>query len=388
VGKKDTVDKLDADALAIATKYLLGREERRIPLSELAERHNTTKSTLHRRLIKWKREGRFKLIDNLDTRTTVRALERDPVLEQMLVDGTKLFRAHVVRTSGAEAAYTKEYLEDPGTQRALNAYRAGDALHRALGEETASLLLERLRPDMTIGLASGRAVSFAVDRIRELVEGKSPWTRRDHRIRLVSLCGGARVGTWVIPTDRDLDADENVFVLAAALNVPQDCVSYMGDWISMDRDQREQEVQGYELDLALVGLGQLNTRHHFFRHSGRLQLGAVKKPLERIKDWQVKKPTLLHRVGEIGHRLFPVGGTKGLPEDFLEAIQEINGLTRAVPAETIGKAREIIMVAGGRQKARVLAELARGRWSGAPIDHRRLTLVTDAWTAEEILRTA
>lgn len=386
--KKDTVDELDANALAIATELLLRRVEgRRVSLRELAKQYHTTASTLHRRLAKWAEERRFELVDRLDGGTTARALGRDSGLEQRLVEGTKLLRARVVRISGAEAAYTEEYLEDPGAQCALKAYRAGDALHRTLAEETAKYFFEHLRRDMTIGLASGRGVGFTIERLRELVENNPPWTRGNDSIRLVSLCGGARVGTWATPTDRDLDADENVFVLATALNVPQDNVSYMGGWISMDRDRPEQELPRYELDLALIGLGQLNTRHHFFHHYGELQLGAVKEPLQRIKHWQSNNPALLHRVGEIGHRVFPVGGTEGLPEDLLEAIQEINKFIRAVPGETIGQAREAILVAAGAQKATVLSQLAKGMWSEAPIDPRGLTLITDAWTAEEILRT-
>ena len=240
---------------------------------------------------------------------------------------------------------------------------------------------------MTIGLASGRGVGFTIMKLAELAEKQPSEFRGLDSIRLVSLCGGGHVGTWATPINRDLDADQNAFVLGSILRIPRTNVRYMGGWISLDPEQPQGELDfHYQLDLALVGLGQLNTRHHFFHHYGEVQLGAMGAPLQTIKDWQERDQSLLFKIAEIGHRLFPVGGVEGLPQDCLDAVDEVNQRILAVPHQKLMQATEVILVAGGAQKVHALSMLLNSRCPDAPIDLRKLTLVTDAWTAEEIIR--
>ncbi len=376
-------DMLESQALDIATAHLLRRES----LVELGREYHFAASTIHRRLSKWLDQGRFELVDRLDSRTMAHALDTNYRLSNELKQATGIWRAIVANIFGAEAAQTDQYLEDPCTQNAQIAYRAGDELHKALGKIAADYLLNRIQRNTSIGLASGRGVGFTVMGLADLVKERSLYTSGYEAVRIQSLCGGARVGAWATTVARDLDADENVFHLAAILRVPRDNIRYLGGWISTDQNLSRPEFDPqYSLDLVVVGLGQLNTGHHFFCHYGEVQLGAMADPLRRIRELQSDIPELINKVADIGHRLFPVGSGSEFPEDFLKAIDKINGSILAVPCEWIKKAKEIILVAGGAQKVNALAELVSGSCAYAPIDLRNLTLVTDAVTAAEIIK--
>lgn len=375
-------DPLESQALEIVTDHLLGE----MSFKDLSVKYGWASSTIHRYVKKWLREGRFDLVDTQGT--SARVVELDDGLREELCSQTKLWRARIAHIAGADAAYSDKYLSLAATEGAILAYKAGDELHRALAEVAAEQFLTRLRPNITIGLASGRGVGFTIMKLAELGEKQPSEFKGLDNTRLVSLCGGGHVGTWVTPINRDLDADQNAFALGSIFRTPRTNLHYMGGWISLDPEQSQAELAfPYQLELALVGMGQLNTGHHFYHHYGDVQLGALGAPLQTIKDWQERDPALLIRIAEIGHRLFPVGGVEGLPQEVLDAVDQVNQRILAVPEQKLAKATEVIMVAGGAQKVYALSMLVSGRCPEAPIDISKLTLVTDAWTATEILRT-
>jgi len=94
---------------------------------------------------------------------------------------------------------------------------------------------------------------------------------------------------------------------------------------------------------------------------------------------------LLDSVAEIVLRLHP-NGTKKLPEEFLETIRETNRSVLAVSPEKIHNAGEVILIAGGWKKVNALHGVLTGEYPNAPLQKRNLTLVTDAWTAETMLK--
>src|SRR5205814_1633376 len=124
--------------------------------------------------------------------------------------------------------------------------------------------------------------------------------------------------------------------------------------------------------------------HFFFRYLHTLQLAAMRRPLETIREWQAKDPALLYRIGEICHRLFPIGGADQLPDEILSAIDQINRVVVAAPVEKLKEARKVLLVAGGAQKMPVLGPLVTGQCPQAPIDPENVILVTDSWTAQQI----
>ena len=379
----DGVDDLDGEALEIATRYLLDRWT----LKRLAGTYHRSPATLHRRLARWLDDGRFELVDTRAAQTSPRVVGIDERLSEALSGRTHIWRAQVVVIEGVGDAFSEDYLKPDGSAEANRAFEAHDRLHQALGQAASSYFASRLKRGMTIGVSSGRGVGFLVMGLAELAQERPSLLRGYQSIRIESMCGGARVGAWAVPTVRALDADENVFQLSAILGVPRSGVTYMRGWISGERqrDAGREVSPGPPLDMALVGLEVLNTRHQFFlHHDQNVQLGAIAPYIETLKELQSQDRALLDSVAGIAHHFFATGQRK-YPGRLLEAVDGINREVLVVPPERIRTAEEVIMVAGGAQKLNALVDLLDGGCPGAPVDLENLSLVTDAWTAERVL---
>lgn len=377
----DIID-LDSMASEIARKHLLEN----VSFRELGKMYYAAPSTIHRRLKKWLADGRFELRDKAAPHNDVRVISCDDDLGEELVRRTGIWRARVVRIAGVEAACSENNAEQPVGESTTAAYRAADGLHRCLGEAAAELMLNSLRRSMTIGISSGRGVGFTIDGLKEIVRRTPSWVSGYESIRLVSLCGGAHIGTWEHASSRDFDADENVFALSSLLKIPRQSVSYMSGHIALDAGSPPPETSPkFSLDMAVIGLGQLNIQHHFFRDYNELQLKSMSEPIRRIIEWQSKNPDLRDSVAEIVLRLYP-NATKKLPEEFLETIRETNKSVMAVSPDKIHNAGEVILIAGGHRKVNALRGVLTGEYPDAPLEKRNLTLVTDSWTAETVLK--
>ena len=378
----DGVDDLDGEALEIATRYLLDRWT----LKQLAGRYHRSPATLHRRLAKWLDDDRFELIDTRAVEATPRVVDIDERLSEALSGCAGIWRAQVAVVEGVGDAYSEDYLKPDDSAEANRAFEAHDRMHEALGQVAATYFASRLGRGMTIGVSSGRGVGFLVMGLAELGRERPSLLRGYQTIRIESLCGGARVGAWAVPTVRARDADENVFQLSSILGVQRSAVTYMRGWISGERrPEADDASNGPPLDMALVGLEVLNTRHQFFlHHDQNVQLGAIAPFIETLKELQSEDDTLLDSVAGIAHHFFSTG-QREYPDRLLEAVDGIDREVLVVPPERIQTAAEVIMVAGGAQKLNALVDLLDGRCPGAPVDLDNLTLVTDAWTAERAL---
>ena len=378
----DGVDDLDGEALEIATRYLLDRWT----LKQLASRYHRSPATLHRRLAKWLDDGRFELVDTSAAEATPRVVGIEERLSEILSARTHIWRAHVAVVEGVGDAYSDDYLMPDGSAEANRAFEGHDRLHQALGQAASSYFATRLRRGMTIGVSSGRGVGFLIMGLAVLAQERPSLLRGYQSIRIESLCGGARVGAWAVPTVRALDADENVFQLSSILGVPRSGVTYMRGWISGERRPEAGDASmGSPLDMGLVGLEVLNTRHQFFlHHDQNVQLGAIAPYIETLKELQSEDDTLLDSVAGIAHHFFATG-QREYPDHLLEAVEGINREVLVVPPERIHTAAEVIMVAGGAQKLNALVDLVGGQCQGAPVDLDNLTVITDAWTAERVL---
>ena len=377
------VDDLDGGALEIGTRYLLDRWT----LKQLASRYHRSPATLHRRLSKWLDDGRFELVDTRTAESVPRVVGINDRLSDALSGRTQIWRAHVAVIDGVDDAYSENYLGPDDSAEAQRAFEAHDRLHLALGQVASSYFASRLRRGMTIGVSSGRGVGFLVMGLADIAEERPFLLRGYQSIRIESLCGGARVGAWAVPTVRALDADENVFQLSSMLGVPRSGVTYMRGWISGERrpDMERNASAGPPLDLALVGLEVLNTRHQFFlHHDQNVQLGAIAPYIETLKELQSEDDTLLDSVAGIAHHFFATG-RREYPHRLVQAVDGINREVLVVLPERIRTAAEVIMVAGGAQKLNALVDLLGGRCPRAPVDLDNLTLITDAWTAERVL---
>jgi hypothetical protein len=158
--------------------------------------------------------------------------------------------------------------------------------------------------------------------------------------------------------------------------------------VSLDQTNQPPDTSDrLSLDLAVIGLGELNSQHPYFRDQNEFQLKVMTGPIHKLVDGQSKNPGLLNCIAEIVLRLYPVGD-KGITEEFIDTIRRTNVTILAVPIEKIRNAGEIMLVAGGRQKLRALCGVLLGNNPEIPIEKTNLTLVTDAWTAEQVLHKA
>ena len=141
------------------------------------------------------------------------------------------------------------------------------------------------------------------------------------------------------------------------------------------------------LELAVIGLGELNSQHPYFRDQNEFQLKVMAAPIHRLVDWQSRNPELLNCIAEIVLRLYPIGD-KGITSEFTEAIRQTNDTILAVSAKKLQNAGEILLIAGGRQKLRAICGVLLEKNQDIPIEKTNLTLVTDAWTAGQVLQKA
>ena len=374
---------MDQFALEIARRNKLEGES----LQNLSRTFPAGATTLHRKLKGWLDEGRFDLIDKWSGQTTdlQAAIVIDEPLGERLARETMIRRARVARLSGVEAAAGEDYRMEPTSERGQAAYHAGDYLHRALGDVAARFLIDRLRPNMTIGLASGRGVALTVDRLEDLAKDRREWMSGYQGVRIFSLSGGSWMGTWAMPFPRPLDADANVFHLGTILHVSPDIRTYIGSWLlTGERVAEQPSYDGVHLDLAIVGIGQLNTGHHFLRPDAALQLESMGNALDSIREFQDKDGDQHSSIADICHVLFYVG--TGQPHHKIaQAINELNNAMSTPPRQVLENAEEVILVAGGAQKEEALYHFVKGNCRDAPIDPARVTLITDSWTANRIL---
>lgn len=372
-----TID-LEKVALEIARKHLLEK----VSFKELGELYFASPSTVQRHLMKWLEENRFELKDKLGSKDKL-IVSRDDRLAEELVRKTGIWRARVVRISGPDNSLVEVSADREGVQ-AVN--RASDELHRCLGEVAAEIIINNLRRNMTIGIASGRGVGFTIDGLKEKAGATPSWVSGYESIRLISLCGGAHLGQLQERSSRDFDADENVFALSSILSSPRQNVYYMTGPISTESKNPDAKINPrFDLDMAILGLGQLNEHHHYFRDHTDLQLKNLSNSLQKILEWQKENPEFMTGVAEIVLRLYPATVSESSSE-LVEIINETNNHLLAIHPEKIRNAGEVVLVAGGKQKTGVLRGILTGKYPDAPIKKGNLTLVTDAVTAEELIK--
>lgn len=254
-------------------------------------------------------EDRFELVDTTDVQSSPRVVGIDEGLSEELTARTKIWRSHVGIIEGVDGAYSGDHLMPDSTAEAQRSYRAHDRLHEALGEVAAGYLVTRLQRRMTVGLASGRGVGFAVMRLADIAQERPSLVRGYESGHIESLFGRSLVGAWATPIARALDADENEFQLSTALNIPQTKILYMRGWLSGAPADFRSRCRSNErpLNLAIV-VGVSNSWHQFYTpHDQNVQLGAVAGYIEILKSLQPDLSGLLDSVAGVGSLRFPGG---------------------------------------------------------------------------------
>ena len=305
-------------------------------------------------------------------------------------------RVDVYAEASALSGLSDELARAAGIRRALVAATAGDDnlsdgdLHARLGDLAARFLWDSsLRPGDRIGVGPGRGVGCTVHELSPLVPDSLPYAG----YRIFALTGGTTSSPS--PGWADIvDADHNAEGLARNLRAgPEDWAGvtpvHLPIFVPADRDGVLAIVAPHlldpppsgpplDLDIAVFGCGVLSPGHHVVAFRSR-STEAVQAELDVLaRDVWPQAPAAVIDICE--HYLVGDDVPASVRPIVEEAVSRLNERVVAVAPSILARARERVLVAGGRYKfPAVLAALV-----SAPA-LRPTTLVTDEWTARRLL---
>ena len=308
-------------------------------------------------------------------------------------------RVEVFAEASALSGMSEELARAAGIRRALVAATGADAeagglsdgdLHRRLGDLAARFLWDSsLRPGDRIGVGPGRGVACTVHELSPLVPERLPYPG----YRIYALTGGT-TGAPSPEWEDIVDADHNVEGLARHLNASAEDWTYVTPvhlpiFVPAERDAVLAIVAPHlldpppagpplDLDIALYGCGVLSQEHHVVAFRSR-STEAVQADLDRLaREVWPDAPAAVLDVCD--HFLVGPDLPPALRPVVEEVVQRLNDRVVTVASSILGRARERVLVAGGRLKfAAILATL-----TSVP-DMRPTTLVTDERTARRLL---
>lgn len=261
------------------------------------------------------------------------------------------------------------------------------ALHQAVASGAARFLWDRIRDHDRIAVGAGRAVRFTVDAMAALAAAEP---RSFSGLEILSL-----TGTPVVRRDpHDLDSDAIASELGHVLQVdgeaihrvnfkyvatnPRSALRRVGSRLLEPEWGRERPP-----DIALLGLGVLDLRHHLMasRRDDKM-VAPIRTVLDRLENEVL--PACPSAVADVYDTFWVTEGAlePGLAEVARQLVDELNSRLVAIPRPKLDQAREKILVAAGAFKYDgILAYLRR---SGA-IGLRATVLVTDSVTATRLV---
>ena len=281
----------------------------------------------------------------------------------------------------------------------------GDQIHLGLGWAAARFLISRIRDSDTIAVGGGRAVGFTVDALGELPKGTRP---SFNNLSILSLVGNNVVRRQAEPQDNlgdgNLTADTAAFDLAATLGVDFGRVRFVHLPLTLPSSLKKdvavevRKVLGGHLeswqsppDIAVFGMGSLNTYHHIITQPGP-ETEPVREELHALLNEIL--PQAPDSIADICFKFFWIGDRSSPSELRKRAgslMDAFNQKTVSVPLDLLNQAREKVLVAGGSEKlnairavARASAETASGRSLEDYDGIVPTCLVTDAETADSL----
>lgn len=302
----------------------------------------------------------------------------DAVISAMLERVCAVRRVVAVKTASAQPPETA--LADATAPRDRE-------LHQRIASGAAHVLWDKIRDHDKIAVGTGRAVRFTVDALAGLAEAEP---RSFTGIEIVSL-----TGTPVVRRDpHDLDSDAIASELGHILKVDGEAIhranfKYIAKdpraaLRSQDSHMMEPEWEGGQApDIALIGLGILDSRHHLMasRRDDKM-IAPVRATLDQLEE--IVLPVSSSAIMDLYDTFW-------VREDALEPplaaiawnlVEELNSKVVAVSRPKLDQTREKVIVAGGTLKyPGVLSYL---RHTDA-IGLRATTLVTDSTTAQHLV---
>jgi DNA-binding transcriptional regulator LsrR (DeoR family) len=317
---------------------------------------------------------------------------RNKKLENKFDESCFVKKVVVVECKDVSEAQSPQY-KSADKREQEKAALASDLLHLQLSIEAAKYLVPKFRDQDSIGIGSGRAAVYAA-----YFSSKSPDVLKLEDPRIFSLSGGVRDVRWSTGHDVRLsnlpysvDADIGVTILADASKIEKKNqhlaylpVSLPDPIAAMQAVAPHLISQDTHLNIAILGLGALSSRHHYYAHPGP-ELAEIKEEIEKIKQIQNKDPDrVFDGIGEICHYLFWCGEDENACE-IKEILQRINSKIIAIRKETLKNTRETFLIAGGAQKLAILEKILTREYPDIPVTPRYTTLITDNWTALQLI---
>ena len=259
-------------------------------------------------------------------------------------------------------------------------------LHRQVASGAAQFLWDRIRDHDTIAVGAGRAVRFTVDSIASIAKARP---RAFSGLSVLSLTGNP-----VVRRDpHDLDSDAIASELGGALKVDGAAIHRVNFNYIARNPRSALKSEGSNLmeptwgqervpDIAIFGLGVLDSRHHLMARSEDKMVAPVKAALDRLESEVL--PACANAVMDVYDTFWVADG--GLNPDLAriatDLVEELNSRIVALPRPKLDQAREKVLVAGGAFKYAGILAYLRQRDS---IGLHPTVLVTDAATAERLI---
>jgi len=260
-------------------------------------------------------------------------------------------------------------------------------LHRMVAAGAATLLWDRFRDGDKIAVGAGRGVRFTVEALREHAVSRP---RTFTGIRIVSLTGNP-------PVRRDPDelaSDAIAAALASVLDVVDGVEQVNSTYVADSpraalRSVRSQLMaptwapDGIAPDIALIGLGVLDARHHLITSARtEQQLAPVRSILQRLEDqvFPVSSSAVMDIYDTFWLREGVLPGRLGTSAKRL--VDQLNSKIVGVPRPKLDQVREKVLIAGGAHKYEGILAFLRQRDA---IAVHPTVFVTDADTAHKLL---
>ena len=363
----------DKDALAIEAARLHFEDELEHP--EVATRLGINAGEVAGLLRRARRKGLIAL--RVENPTVPRI---DTMAGRMLETASGVRRVVAVRTTPNGSRLPTTAGDDPPTS-------PDRALHGQLAAGAAQFLWDTIRDRDYIAVGAGRAVRFTIDALGVQATSRP---RSFVGLDILSLTGTPAVRRDPHDLDSDAIASELGHVLDVdwgrirRVNVPyvsknvRSALRLAGSLL-MDPDWRRDRVP----DVAVVGLGVLDSRHHLLASSRTDQmLAPVRATLDRLENEVL--PACSTAIMDVYDTFWVRDGAlePELAVIARQLVADLNSKIVAVPRLKLNHTREKVVVAGGEVKyPGILAYLRQCDDIGL----RPTVLVTDAATATRLV---
>lgn len=281
------------------------------------------------------------------------------------------------------------------------AFVESDKLHDQLAKVAARHLWGSLRDGDSIAVGDGRATDSVAEALGEITRSEP---RRFVGLSVYSLAGSGHVWAWAERGGAILDADNVTNKLATVLGVKATDIHLVRLPVALGDSQQDLILSAAPhlaggvqpggsadswrpFDVAVFGLGVLNTGHHLLLYEGPW-IDAISeeiKEVKRLNDELHERGLPTSAIAGICNQFFSICDST-FPIEIRQRVEDIvvrlNSKTVSVGLARLSRCRHRILVAGGLQKYPGLKAMLIGDATVL----RPTVFVTDEITARSLLQ--